>query len=82
MIRFPPNPQAPLSAWEGLRSGAVSATPSAADMSSIAERFRRAFIERDQKLRERESRMAELVRRRQLRASPALRAMDGWLDEE
>jgi hypothetical protein len=74
--------QALPSAWDGLRSGAASATPSAAETSSIADRFRQAYIERDQRLREREARMAELVRRRQLRDSPALRAMDGWLDEE
>eukprot|EP00955_Chlamydomonas_euryale_P104496 365571-Chlamydomonas_euryale.AAC.6 len=48
---------------------------------SIAERFRQAYIDQDNRLREKERRAAEVLRRRQLRGSPALRAMTAWLDD-
>ena len=68
-------------AWEGLQSGASSATPLAMDGGSLAAKFRQAFVDRAWGLRERASRAAEVLRRRQLRRDTALRALEAWMDE-
>ncbi|KAG1667464.1 hypothetical protein FOA52_012219 [Chlamydomonas sp. UWO 241] len=48
---------------------------------SIAERFRQAYIDQERRLRERDKRAAEVLRRRQLKGSPALRAYEAFFDD-
>ncbi len=68
-------------AWENLSSGRAAATAQALPTVHIAEKFRQAYIEQGVRLRDKERRLQELTRRRQLRGSPALSAMSAWLDD-
>jgi hypothetical protein len=69
-------------------AGAAGAAPQAGGcdglgdkLGSIAERFRQAYIDQERRLRERDKRAAEVLRRRALKSSPALRAYEAFFDD-